>query len=660
MPIFFTDYLKLLKVKLMGRFVVLGLLMVSYVSFAVAQKQFSLLDTIQLEEIVSYGKLKKYQTGAKIEKIGETQFQLSQDGSLEQLLSRTLPISFKTDAGGLSTIRIRGTAPSHTSVNFGGIDINSLTLGQSNMSVIPIYLFDEVGVQFGSSSSVNGSGNIGGAVHLGIKNNWTEGFKAEARVANGSFGEQFYGTKLFVGNGKLESVTRAYYFYITNDFHFMNPNYQDFENGIFEIKDIQHNANIENMGLLQELNYKIAENEFFALKAWFEKDGRLNQQNMQTNLTQPDYKETYDENHVRIWAEYKDQKNPFQYQLSGGYVCDNSVFNGNSADSVQTQSFIGEAFIEHDYSKNASYKIGAKASRIYPKVYSYSNDLEFEDRVDFYASYYHRFYNKLTASINLRQGFVTDYKVPFTPAIGLNFLAFSKEKYILNFSGNIAKSYRVPTFNDRFWIPGGNPDLEPEKGMNYELGTKFSYCDNDLSGNIKVNAFFMNIDNWILWKNGGSFWYAKNELKVESKGIEIMTDLNYKILGLASVSGINYTYTSTQRVKSLGETNALYRQLEYVPLHSGNIFTTSSTKHFDFTIDGNYTGKQFTNEEVDNILDAYFLLNFAVAFKPRINNNNKLKLTGIINNLLNTDYQANWGYAMPGINYKLSLTYNFK
>ncbi len=644
----------------MRRFVVLGFLMFLYVSWAVAQKQFSLLDTIQLEEIVSYGKLKKYQSGAKIEKIPDYQFKLGQDGNLEQLLSRTLPISLKTDAGGLSTIRIRGTAPSHTSVNFGGIDINSLTLGQSNMSVVPMYLFDEVGVQFGSSSSVNGSGNIGGAIHLGLKNNWTNGFKAETRAAHGSFGEQLYGTKLFLGNGKFESVTRAYYYYKTNDFSFTNPNYRDFENKVFEIEDTQHNANVENMGLLQEFNYKFADNNFFVFRAWLEENDRLNQQNMQTNLSQPDFKEKYNDKHVRLWAEYKNQTKPFHYQLSGGYVFDNSIFNSNSADSLQTQSFIGEAFAEHDYSKNGSYKIGAKATRIYPKVYTYSNNLKFEDRIDFYASWYHRFFNKLTASVNLRQGFVTDYKVPFTPAVGLNFLAFSKEKYVLNFSGNMAKSYRVPTFNDRFWIPGGNPDLKPEKGTNYELGAKFSYCDEDLSGNIKVNTFFMNINDWILWKNGGSFWYAQNVQNVESKGFEIMSDINFKLWILENNSGINYSYTSTQRIESLSSTNALFRQLEYVPKHSWNFFSTSTYKNLDFTIDGNYTGDQFIDEEVSNILNAYFLLNFSAGYRLKLNNTNNFKITGMINNLLNADYQANWGYAMPGINYRLSLTYNFK
>ena len=189
----------------MRRFVVF---IVAFLACAVAvfgQRPFTILDTVHVEEVVSYGKLRKYQSGAKIERIHSNQFSLSQDGNLEQLLSRSLPISIKTDAGGLSTIRIRGTAPAHTSFNFGGININSLTLGHSNISTLPVYLFDEVGVQFGSASSVNGSGSIGGAIHIGLQNNWTKGFKVEARMANGSFGEQHYGTKLFFGNGKFES-----------------------------------------------------------------------------------------------------------------------------------------------------------------------------------------------------------------------------------------------------------------------------------------------------------------------------------------------------------------------------------------------------------------------------------------------------------------------
>jgi iron complex outermembrane receptor protein len=170
----------------------------------------------------------------------------------------------------------------------------------------------------------------------------------------------------------------------------------------------------------------------------------------------------------------------------------------------------------------------------------------------------------------------------------------------------------------------------------------------------------MRIDDWILWKNGGSYWYAENVQNVESKGIEFMSDWSYHVFRLKTITGFNYAYTSTRRVKSTNNTNALNRQLEYVPLHAGTFFTTSTYKNFEFTLDGSYTDEQFTDEEEKNILDAYFLLNAAVGYKMKINNNNKIKINGMINNLLNKEYQSSWGYAMHGINYRLSLTYNYK
>jgi len=617
----------------------------------------TVFDTIQLKEVVSYGKLKKYQSGAKIESIPALQFDAHRDGSLEQLLSRTLPIVLKSRAGAASNIRLRGTSPNHTSVNFGGINLNSLTLGESNMSNIPMYLFDEVGVQFGSASTVNGSGSIGGAIHLGLKNNWTKGVKAEARVAHGSFGEELYGTKIYIGNGKFESVTRAYYYKKDNDFKFTNTAVYDFEKKTFQVEDKQRNANIENKGLIQEFNYKFSEKEMFKFNLWLEKGWHLIQQNMQKNESKPDYKEPYEDKHIRLWTSYKNDKRAIKYEISGGYVYDNGIHNKNTDDTIQTQRVIGEACVEHELNKKISYKIGAKASRIFPTVYTYSEDIEYEDRVDFYASYFHKINRKLTATINLRQGLVTNFKVPFTPTIGFKYLLFSKEKQALNINGNFAKSYRVPTLNDRFWGDQGNPDLKPEKGMNYELGFKWNYSNNETSGQIKLNTFYLNVDKWVLWRNK-TVWVPLNVQEVKSKGFELMTQWNYSLGGVKTVSGFNYSYTSTEPIKSLDPTIPVGRQLEYVPLHSGNIYSTTSFKNTDVSIDCKYTDKQFTNGEEDNILSSYFLLNFSLGHQLKLNNNNKIRIKGMLNNILNTDYQSSFGYAMPGINYRLSLTYN--
>ena len=59
----------------MRRFVVFGILGL-LVNFAFAQERFTLLDTVQIEEIVSYGSLKKYQSGAKIEQIVITSYSI--------------------------------------------------------------------------------------------------------------------------------------------------------------------------------------------------------------------------------------------------------------------------------------------------------------------------------------------------------------------------------------------------------------------------------------------------------------------------------------------------------------------------------------------------------------------------------------------------------
>jgi iron complex outermembrane receptor protein len=410
---------------------------------------------------------------------------------------------------------------------------------------------------------------------------------------------------------------------------------------------------------LQELNYKFANKNFMTVKVWLENDWHYIQQNMQTNLFQPDQKETYEDKNLRIWADYKNLVHKFKYQLGVGYVFDKSLYNENQADTIQTQRVIGEASAEYEFSKKTWLKLGSTATRIFPKVYAYSADLQHEERIDFVAAFHQNMFNKLTATLNLRKGFVTGFEVPFTPAFGLDYLALSKEKYVLNVSGNVAKSYRVPTFNDRFWVPGGNPDLQPENGMTYEIGSKLTFCDDDFSGNIKLNVFFMKVDNWILWKNGGSFWYAENVQQVESKGIELMTDWTYNIGKLKTTSGLNYSFTSAQRVQSKNNTNALNRQLEYVPLHSANIFTSSSVGNWDFSIDGNFNAEQYTNEEEYDILPAYFLMNLNASYKIKMNYSNQLRFSAALNNLLDTGYQSAYSYAMPGISYRLSITYNF-
>ena len=620
-----------------------------------------LKDTMRVEEVVVTGNsINRFQVGAKVEKISEQHLEVVQDGNLEQLLLRFTPIAVKGMAGSLSTIRLRGTSPDHTSINFGGININSMTLGHSNASNVPMYLFDEIGLQYGSSSVVNGSGSIGGAIYLGMNHAWHDGMKGELRVASGSFGEQLYGTKLFYGNGKWEGITRAYYYNKKNDFSFFNPTY-DFDKAKEYGEDRQRNSRIENKGVIQEYNYRFSNEEIVSLKAWVEQDWHEIQQNMQTNVFQPDFRETLEDAHVRVWADYFNKKHGFNYSLGGGYVYDNSIHN-HSTDKISTQRIVAKAEGNYSFSQRSSFKLGVNVKSIFPEVYAYGDGLDKEEWADYYFSYYHSFGNKLIATLNIRQAYVTNFDVPVTPALGLSYNAFSGSSFVLNFNGNVSKSYRVPTFNDRYWIPGGNPDLAPEEGMNYEVGSKFTFFRDGLSGVVKVNAFYLDVDNWLLWRNGGSYWEAQNVQRVKSKGVEVSSDWKINQGDYIINPGVNYSYNPVVRAEVNSENTeneAIGRQLEYVPLHRGVVYINGTYKSYKCGLDASYTFEQYVSQ-LDKTIPELFLFNAYVNYCYMLNSKNSFTLSGSLNNIFNKDYQSTQGYPMPRLNWRLSVSYNFK
>jgi vitamin B12 transporter len=253
-------------------------------------------------------------------------------------LRRFTPVYIKSDAGGLSTIHFRGTSASHTSINFGGINLNSLTLGQSNLSNIPMFLFDGVSVQYGSSSTINGSGAIGGAVYLTLSEEWTDGLKVMAKTSVGSFGEFLAGGKVYLGNGKWESVTRAYWYQKENDFPFNNYYTGNVENP-GPIRDIQHGASVENKAVLQELNYKFSKKQFFKSSVWVGSNWYQVQPNMQSNYHFTGTQVISDEN-IRIWADYTNNENIVNFKGGAGFVHDMQVYDNNQNQQIGANRFL--------------------------------------------------------------------------------------------------------------------------------------------------------------------------------------------------------------------------------------------------------------------------------------------------------------------------------
>ena len=109
----------------------------------------------------------KEQAGMKQTQVDTTVLQNKAVLSLSDLLSENTSVFIKNHGrGALATASFRGTAASHTQVNWNGISINSPMAGMVDFSLIPVYLIDELNLKHGPASLADGVGGIGGSINL--------------------------------------------------------------------------------------------------------------------------------------------------------------------------------------------------------------------------------------------------------------------------------------------------------------------------------------------------------------------------------------------------------------------------------------------------------------------------------------------------------------
>lgn len=620
----------------------------------------SLDSLFQGGEIQIVVKREKFLVGSKAETIDSLKLENVSGESLVEVISHSLPIYIKQDAGGLSTIHFRGTSPDHTAILFDGININSLTLGHSNLSHIPAFLFDNIEVQFGSSSSLYGTDAIGGSIHLNNKPKWNKGFNLGLQQDVGSFGSYFTGIKTDFSNRKVSYSLKVFRFSKKNNFPFLNTKVSDFEKGGF-FEDEMLNTAILNYGLLQELNFKITDNLFSYIKLWYADNWHQVQPNISTNYHGGVFNDIQNKN-LRLVSGLKYYKEHHKLTANLGYVYDYQLYNEAI---IASHSFLANLDYYHSKFLKGDLNVGFNYQHIKPEVHAYDTNLK-EDRIDLFASYKKNITKHLTSSLNIRESIVIDYESQFTPSIGFNYALIHTIKNKLDCKLSGSRSYKIPTFNDRFWRQNGellgNPGLLPENGMNYELSGKYKHISKTTILELGLTGFFLDVDNWIQWApDGAGIWRPKNMDRVHSKGLELSLKHSIRFSRLKIRSGFNYTFNKVILVEDYNnpKSDKIGKQLIYSPKHLGIGHLSIEFKKWTLLTEAFYTGSRIYahQKKEDDILEGYFLFNASIGKLIQV----KSHLCSInfkVNNILNKAYQNQFLYAMPGINFAVSIKYN--
>ena len=164
------------------------------------------------------------------------------------------------------------------------------------------------------------------------------------------------------------------------------------------------------------------------------------------------------------------------------------------------------------------------------------------------------------------------------------------------------------------------------------------------------------VENWILWIPNGSIWTPDNIRTVHAQGVEITFNGENRVSNFKVFWKFGYSYTeSTNKTTNDVYDRSYDKQLPFVPFHNAIGLAGIAIHSFDFSINGNYTGRRFTTTDNESFLDEYWLFDVDIN-KSLPLTGNTMKIGFTINNLLNTSYFNLPFRAMPGRNYSMYIS----
>ena len=653
----------------------------------VVQAQDDVRRNIAIKEVTVYGQRPMKDIGVQRTRIDSAVLKENVSLSMADVLAFNSSIFVKSyGRATLSTVSFRGTSPSHTQVTWNGMKINSPMLGMTDFSMIPSYFIDDASLLHGTSSVNETGGGLGGAVRLSTKPAQADGFGLQYVQGVGSFKTFDEFLRLTYGDDHWQLSTRAVYSSSPNDYKYRNRDkkeniYDDEMNIIGSYYPIERNrsGSYKDLHLLQEVYYNTGHGDRFGLNAWYINSNRELQMlttdygdaadfdNRQREHTfrgvlswdhlRSDWKLAAKAGYIHTWMAYDYERDPgngimqtmtrsrsrintIYGQADGEYYLDKWLF---------TASLTAHQHMVESRDKNIILQQGNKAVVGYD-----TNRMELSSSLS--AKW--RPSDRVGVSAVLREELFGDTFSPLIPALFVDGVISQRGNIMAKAS--LSRNYRFPTLNDLYFLPGGNPNLRPERGWTYDAGLSFAVGRDgvySLSGS--ASWFDSYISDWILWlPTTKGFFSPRNVKDVHAYGVELQSSLEVALSPSMQLT-LDGTYSWTPSINE-GEPispadKSVGKQLPYVPEHTATLTGRLTWRSWSLLYKWNYYSKRYTMSSNDlslsGTLPTYFMnnvtlekgLSFAWA---------DLSLKLAVNNLFDEEYLSVLSRPMPGINFE--------
>ncbi len=336
----------------------------------------------------------------------------------------------------------------------------------------------------------------------------------------------------------------------------------------------------------------------------------------------------------RVLGKYNVSEKELNWTLGGELFFDN--YNSKTFENLYENFPIGTGSIRgnqlsdldekryyYNFFAEANYKLNQKL-RVNLGVHLNQTFFDIEDQF-------------LSDSINSSGQF--DYDPIVSPKFGINYILDS------NFTlfGNISHGFSTPTTSETL-LPDGvfNPDIKPEVGWNYEIGTRYTILNSRLFGSVSLYTLRVK-DLLVSRRTIDDNFFAINAGKTIHNGLE--ASLNYTLLKF-NPARINVFINTTINQFTFDDfidldNNFSGNDITGVP---SKIFNTGIALATQKGIYGNisfqYVDEIPVNDANSLYSDSYELMHSKIGFKNGIGQRFSYDLSIGVNNIFDTKYAS--------------------
>ncbi|MBK8611265.1 MAG: TonB-dependent receptor [Chitinophagaceae bacterium] len=565
--------------------------------------------------------IKQSETGKVISVISKEQIEQSSGKSVAQVLNEQAGITVNgvyNAAGSVQTVFSRGASSGRTLILIDGIPAGdpSMINGEFDLNLFSINDVERIEICRGAQSTLYGSDAIGGVINIiTVKRDIDRAFHVKATAAFGSKSTFRGNLQLYGKTGNLVYTAR-YAKLSTKGFSaaYDSSGTKDFDNDGYDgnalsaqvkyqvipalsvktfIQYSQYTADIDAGVFADEKDYAINNNTLSSGFAVHFKKGIVN---MTGNYQYRELKRSYlnDSLDTPGFTTYEDNKYNGRTQFAELYG------------SMETSKWL-TVLIGGDYRWAAMHQKYYSESMFGPyDPPAFDSSLH---QTSFYASLFFSALNKklhveIGGRTNNHSRYGNNTTFTFNPSFTIN-----KNWRVF---GSIASGFKAPSIYQVFDSYSGNPDLQPEKSVNYELGIQQSH--EKLSS--RLIYFHRDINNGIDY-DYVNFQYV-NLVKQSVDGLEL--ELSVQPVKNVSITA-NYTLITgkeeTQSRKSTKDSS--YNYLLRRPKNSFNLnLGYRFTKAFFASVSAKAVGDRYDvggYQQDDVKLNKYFLLSAYAEYK---------------------------------------------